>query len=179
VRSTETELCEVLTLNPVRPAKVLKKKLRTDSPPHHKNAHPKRNDVLRRRLSLPESVPMSLSRRLLSLTVLAVALASTAMPAAAQQGRGPQAERPMPEPPRAQHDDSVSDAVRRIERSNRGQVLSAERMQYDGRDVTRIKVVDDEGRVRVYMDDAQSNSDQQRQPPRSDDTPPPRRPDGA
>jgi hypothetical protein len=116
---------------------------------------------------------MSLSRRLLPLTVLAVALAGTALPAAAQQGRGPRGERtPPPEPTRSQRDDSVSDAVRRIERSNRGQVLSAERMQYDGRDVTRIKVVDDAGRVRIYMDDAQSNPDPRRQPPRNDDNPP-------
>lgn len=116
------------------------------------------------------SVLMPLSRRLLPSTVLAIALASAAMPAAAGQGKGPRAERAPAEPVRAQRDDSISDAVRRIERSNRGQVLSAERMQYDGRDVTRIKVVDDEGRVRVYMDDAQPNFDQQR-PPRSDDTP--------
>lgn len=121
---------------------------------------------------------MSLSRRLLPLTVLAVALAGIAVPAAAG-GRGPRGEPPSPpEPPRAQRDDTVSDAVRRIERSNRGQVLSAERMQYDGHDVTRIKVVDDEGRVRIYMDDAQSNPDRLRTQPRSDDTPPPRRPDG-
>jgi hypothetical protein len=120
---------------------------------------------------------MSLFRRLLPSTALAIVLANAALPAAAGQGHGPRAERSPPEPVRAQNDDSVSDAVRRIERSNRGQVLSAERMQYDGRDVTRIKVVDDEGRVRVYMDDARSNPDQQRQPPRSDDTPPPRRPD--
>jgi hypothetical protein len=113
---------------------------------------------------------MSLPCRLVSLTVLAVALASAAMPAAAQQGRG-RDERTPPEPTRSQHDDSVSDAVRRIERSNRGQVLSAERMQYDGRDVTRIKVVDDEGRVRIYMDDAPSAPDQRRQPPRNDDNP--------
>ncbi|MEQ1514196.1 MAG: hypothetical protein ABL934_16160 [Lysobacteraceae bacterium] len=115
---------------------------------------------------------MSLFRRLLPLTVLAVALASTAVPAAAE-GRGQRGERPPPpEPARSQRDDSVSDAVRRIERSNRGQVLSAERMQYDGRDVTRIKVVDDAGRVRIYMDDAQPNPDQRREPPRSDDNPP-------
>ncbi len=121
---------------------------------------------------------MSLSRRLLPLTVLAVALAGIAVPAAAG-GRGPRGEPPAPpELQRAQRDDTVSDAVRRIERSNRGQVLSAERMQYDGHDVTRIKVVDDEGRVRIYMDDAQSNPDRQRSQPRSDDTPPPRRPDG-
>jgi hypothetical protein len=115
---------------------------------------------------------MSLSRRLPSLTVLAVALASAIMPAAAQQGRGPRGERPPQEPPRSHHDDSVSDAVRRIERSNRGQVLSAERMQYDGRDVTRIKVVDDAGRVRIYMDDAQPDSDPRREPPRNGDNPP-------
>ncbi|NOT88625.1 MAG: PepSY domain-containing protein [Lysobacter sp.] len=114
---------------------------------------------------------MSLSRRLPPLTVLAVALASAALPAAAQQGRGPRGERPPPEPTRSQRDDSVSDAVRRIERSNRGQVLSAERMQYDGRDVTRIKVVDDAGRVRIYMDDAQPNPDPRRQVPRNGDNP--------
>jgi hypothetical protein len=97
---------------------------------------------------------MSLPCRLVSLTVLAVALVSAAMPAAAQQGHG-RDERTPPEP----------------KRSNRGQVLSAERMQYDGRDVTRIKVVDDEGRVRIYMDDAPSAPDQRRQPPRNDDNP--------
>jgi hypothetical protein len=116
---------------------------------------------------------MSLPRRCLSLTVLAVALAGAALPAVAQQGNRPQ---PPPEPPRNGQDDSVSDAVRRIERANRGQVLSAERMQYDGRDVTRIKVVDDEGRVRIYMDDPQPANDSRRQLPR-DDNPPRRRRD--
>jgi hypothetical protein len=103
---------------------------------------------------------MSLFSRTLTLTVLAVALVGVALPAAAQQGRGGRGERPPQdaEPARPQRDDSVSDAVRRIERANRGQVLSAERMQYDGRDVTRIKVVDDEGRVRIYMDDPQPSS---------------------
>ncbi|WP_374249226.1 PepSY domain-containing protein [Thermomonas sp.] len=47
--------------------------------------------------------------------------------------------------------DSLSDAVRRVERDTRGEVLSAERIQYDGRDMHRVKVVDDQGRVRVYM----------------------------
>jgi hypothetical protein len=114
---------------------------------------------------------MSLFRRCLPLTVLAVAIAGVALPAAAQQGRRPQ---PPPEPPRTGQDDSVSDAVRRIERANRGQVLSAERMQYDGRDVTRIKVVDEEGRVRIYMDDPQPASDGRR-PQQRDDNPPRRR----
>ena len=121
---------------------------------------------------------MPLFRHCLSLTVLAVALAGVALPAAAQQGRGGRDERPpqAAEPARPRRDDSVSDAVRRIERANRGQVLSAERMQYDGRDVTRIKVVDDEGRVRIYMDDPQPAGDPRRPPPR-DDSPPRRRGD--
>lgn len=54
---------------------------------------------------------------------------------------------------RVDRSDALADSVRRIERSTRGQVLSAERMQSDGRDVNRIKVMDDRGRVRVYMDD--------------------------
>lgn len=71
-----------------------------------------------------------------------------------------------PERP-ARSEDALSDSVRRIERSTRGQVLSAERVPYDGRNLNRIKVVDDRGRVRVYMDDparsngAQSNGGQQ------------------
>lgn len=120
---------------------------------------------------------MSLFRRCLSLTVLVATLAGAAWPAAAQQGRGGRDERPPQavEPARPRRDDTVSDAVRRIERANRGQVLSAERMQYDGRDVTRIKVVDDEGRVRIYMDDPQPASEPRRPPPRDDS--PPRRGD--
>jgi hypothetical protein len=111
-----------------------------------------------------------------TLRLLVAALAAFALPAAAQQGQGRerQDDRPPPEPQRNQHDDSVSDAVRRIERANRGQVLSAERMQYDGRDVTRIKVVDGDGRVRIYMDDPQP-ANTPRQPPREGN--PPRRRD--
>lgn len=52
--------------------------------------------------------------------------------------------------------DSMSDSVRRIERSTRGRVLSVERMHSDGRDLNRIKVMDDSGRVRVYVDDPNS-----------------------
>ena len=49
---------------------------------------------------------------------------------------------------------ALSAAVRRVERRTGGQVLSAERVPYDGRDINRIKVVDASGRVRVYVDDA-------------------------
>lgn len=48
---------------------------------------------------------------------------------------------------------ALSDAVRRVERRTGGQVLSAERVPFDGRDVNRVKVVDETGRIRVYMDD--------------------------
>lgn len=59
---------------------------------------------------------------------------------------------------------SLSDAVRKVERNTRGEVLSAERIQYDGRDMHRVKVVDDRGRVRVFMQDpARGNRPKQSQ----------------
>lgn len=115
---------------------------------------------------------MSLVRRFPSSNTLAVAiivaLGTIAAPSAmAQQHERDRDERPSPQD-RARSEDSrhLSDAVRRIERANRGQVLSAERMQYDGRDVNRIKVLDDEGRVRIYMDEPAPA------PRRNDDRPP-------
>ena len=116
---------------------------------------------------------MSMLRR--PLLIILLAIVATAGSAAAwadpprdrgRQAQGRQAERQQDRRPR--NEDALSDSVRRIERSTRGQVLSAERMQSDGRDVNRIKVVDDRGRVRVYMDDPQ----QERRPP-----PPPTRDD--
>ena len=111
---------------------------------------------------------MPLSRRLICLS-LSAALAGMGTSAWA----GPQSRRDAPmkqgeardqarqdERPR-QHDRAseqraLSDSVRRAERATRGQVLSAERVQYDGRDLNRVKVVDDRGRVRVYWDDPQA-----------------------
>ena len=52
--------------------------------------------------------------------------------------------------------DALSDSVRRVQSRTGGQVLSAERVPYDGRDISRVKVVDERGRVRVYMDDPAS-----------------------
>ncbi len=73
---------------------------------------------------------------------------------------------------RSRNRDALSDSVRRFERSNRGsRVLSAERIQSDGRDVNRIKAMDDRGRVRVYVDDPQrrqARPDMPRQPTRGD-----------
>lgn len=66
---------------------------------------------------------------------------------------------------------TLSDSVRRFEKeSGGGQVLSAERIPFDGRDVNRVKVVDSSGRVRVYMDDPQQRG-------RRDDDRPTRRDD--
>ena len=55
---------------------------------------------------------------------------------------------------RAEHR-ALANAVRRVERETGGEVLSAERVQSDGHDVSRVKVVDASGRVRVYMGDLQ------------------------
>jgi hypothetical protein len=93
-----------------------------------------------------------LSRRPPVLLLIAM-LAGTAAPAWAQVRPLPQPPAPAQAPPRA-HDPQqrgLSAAVRRAERA--GQVLSAEHVQYDGRDVNRVKIVDDRGRVRVYWDD--------------------------
>jgi len=110
-------------------------------------------------------------RSLLSLSVLAVLSAGLAAPAWAQdppRERTPRdrgsarseapAGRDTDRAGRARGD-TLADSVRRFERSRGGRVLSAERMQSDGRDVNRIKAMDENGRVRVFVDDPQ-----QRQP---------------
>lgn len=65
----------------------------------------------------------------------------------------PQSSPPSRERPAQNSRSGLSESVRRIERDTRGEVLSAERVQYDGRDMHRVKVVDDQGRVRVFMQD--------------------------
>jgi hypothetical protein len=50
---------------------------------------------------------------------------------------------------------SLAESVRRVERATGGQILSAERVPFDGRDMNRIKVVDATGRVRVITEDPQ------------------------
>lgn len=93
-------------------------------------------------------------RLFLPLLLLATAVA---LPAHAQ--RGPQ------EDPRARGGRELSDTVRRVERRTGGEVLSAEQVQFDGRDVHRVKVLEASGRVRVYMDDPRP----ERGPPRTRD----------
>lgn len=61
---------------------------------------------------------------------------------------------------------SLSDAVRRVQRTTGGHILGAERVPFDGRDINRVKYMDDRGRVR-YMDDPATSRSQPRTP-RSD-----------
>lgn len=75
----------------------------------------------------------------------------------------------MPPPPRGvvphesrPEEHSLAEAVRRVERATGGQILSAERVPFDGRDMNRIKVLDATGRVRVITEDP-------RRPPQGDD----------
>lgn len=71
--------------------------------------------------------------------------------------RTPPAEAQRPHRGSASQRNALSDAVRRVERRTGGQVLSAEVVPYDGRDISRVKVVDSSGRVRVYLDDPVGN----------------------
>lgn len=93
------------------------------------------------------------SARVLSSLLLVASLATAGQAVAQQQDDGGRAWRGHD---RREDHRSLSDAIRRVEReSGGGQVLSAERIPFDGRDVNRVKVVDSSGRVRVYMDDPQ------------------------
>ena len=120
---------------------------------------------------------MSSQRLPLPLSQLAIALmaASASALGTPAWGAPPSDRRPPPQAtPRQDAHEALSDAVRRVERSTRGQVLSAERVPYDGRNINRIKIVDDRGRVRVYVDDPQKSAraddnDDNRRPPRTHD----------
>ena len=48
---------------------------------------------------------------------------------------------------------NLPDTVRRVERETGGEVLRAEPIQRDGREVYRLKVLTADGRVRVVQDD--------------------------
>jgi hypothetical protein len=64
-------------------------------------------------------------------------------------------------PPRAdapRADTAPADSVRRAERQAGGEVIRAEPMQRDGREVYRLKVLTADGRVRVVQDDPQART---------------------
>lgn len=90
----------------------------------------------------------------------APALAQDADAGADAQGRGEGG------PTQVRSQDLMADSIRHVRRANRGQVLSAESMHSDGREINRIKMVDDRGRVRVFEDDPHQR---RRQRSRGDD----------
>lgn len=112
----------------------------------------------RRRFPLP---------RLLSIAVLAVLPVLGAQ--AGPQAQGRQDQRDDRDDRREAARASLSEAVRRAERNTRGEVLSAERVMNDGRELHRVKVVDDQGRVRVFTQDPQRAGERPARPPRDDD----------
>lgn len=130
---------------------------------------------------------MPLSRRLICLSLFAMLAGAGTSAWASPQSRldalmkqahasdgkahdqGRQSERPQQQHDRAGDQRALSDAVRRAERATRGQVLSAERVQYDGRDLNRVKVVDDRGRVRVYWDDPQAKPESDKESGKDDE----------
>jgi hypothetical protein len=119
----------------------------------------------------PIAYPSAMRRKLTLFAFvlpLALGLAANAWAGPPHGGQG-KGRKPAPATPfigaeRGQGRDELSDSVRRVERDTRGRVLSAERVPYDGRNVNRIKVVDQAGRVRVIMDDPNRPS-----PPARDD----------
>ena len=98
--------------------------------------------------------------KLLTIAIMAVLPAFSAHAQSQPQSQGGNQQHDGDRGSRDRRQDSrstLSDAVRRVERDTRGEVLSAERVQYDGRDMHRVKVVDDQGRVRVFMQDPRSS----------------------
>ena len=121
------------------------------------------------------------SRVLLVLLPLLAAVVLAGSPAHAQRQseRGERSERSVvarspaqqarQEPARARlerRQDSMADSIRHVRRANRGQIIAADRMLSNGRQINRIKLVDERGRVRVIEDDPQRRS---RQRSRGDD----------
>ena len=109
--------------------------------------------------------------KLLTIAIMAVLPAFSAHAQSQPQSQGGNQQHDGDRGSRDRRQDSrstLSDAVRRVERDTRGEVLSAERVQYDGRDMHRVKVVDDQGRVRVFMQDPQRRNDSGKRPSRND-----------
>jgi hypothetical protein len=95
---------------------------------------------------------MSRSHALRQAVLLALLLAGSA--GASAQG-GPTAA----PPERDRQHEELPDSVRRVERQTGGEVLRAEPMQRDGREVYRFKVLTADGRVRVMQDDPNTRRD--------------------
>lgn len=83
----------------------------------------------------------------------------------AQSAPPPHAPPPNREPPAQRQErgqgNGLPASVRRVERQTGGEVLRAEPMQRDGREVYRLKVLTADGRVRVMQDDPDRPPQQQ------------------
>jgi hypothetical protein len=105
---------------------------------------------------------MSIGRLFLALSLILAAGSAFADPPGGRGGMPAAATRgPVMHESRAE-EHSLAESVRRVERATGGQILSAERVPFDGRDMNRIKVLDQTGRVRVITEDPQGR------PPRGD-----------
>ena len=103
-------------------------------------------------------------KRILASIVITL-VAFTAAPVSADQRKANENNN---EAPRVETKSSLTDSVRRVERQTGGEVLSAEPMQRDGRQVNRVKVLTNDGRVRVMQVDPQQNRSKKPPPaPRS------------
>jgi hypothetical protein len=97
---------------------------------------------------------MSYGRPFLALSLLLAAGSALADPPGGGRGMPPPPRTVMTHESRAE-EHSLAESVRRVERATGGQILSAERVPFDGRDMNRIKVLDQTGRVRVITEDSQ------------------------
>lgn len=70
--------------------------------------------------------------------------------------------------PRTEVKSSLTDSVRRVERQTGGEVLSAEPIRRDGRQVNRVKVLTNDGRVRVMQVDTPQKNDKEAPPANRD-----------
>lgn len=93
------------------------------------------------------------------LTCLILLATLPGLAAAGDRGRGPAPvqQAPMPQDQISrdvrQAPTALPDSVRRVERTTGGEVLRAEPMQRDGREVYRMKVLTADGRIRVVQED--------------------------
>lgn len=107
--------------------------------------------------------------RLLPCLILLAALPGLTM--AGNHGRSSPTQAPMPQAPMSQaslpqDESALPDSVRRVERTTGGEVLRAEPMQRDGREVYRMKVLTADGRVRVVQEDPRGRASGLRRDPR-------------
>jgi len=114
--------------------------------------------------------------RLSIIAAVALLALSAAQAVAAPQDRGPpEAREAFPRNGRGADADgrSLSDAIRRVQRTTGGQILGAEQVPFDGRNINRVKYMDDRGRVR-YMDDPVPDRAPPRAPRPAEPATPPR-----